>query len=331
MEARDATRNLKPPVEGGGKQEDENGDDYDGGNGGNRNGGVSGNGGNGNEGNINGGVNGKGNGGGNGNGNDNGNGNRYGGGNGYNFGGFMPVARECTYQDFLKYQPLNFNGTKGVVGLTRWFEKMEKRAVGIEAAYAMTWTELMKLMIEARFEEFVLLCTIMVPDEEDKVKRFIGGLPDNIQGNKLKGYARNAKNKRRFNYNLRDNLGQQPAFKRQNVEGQNVASAYTAGNNERKGNDCPKSRNQIRRNKTGNKTGSNEATAKAYAIGGGGTNPDSNVVMGTFLFINCYTSMLLDSGADRSFVSSTFSALLDVAPSSLDTSYIVELANGRIS
>ncbi|GKB38243.1 putative reverse transcriptase domain-containing protein [Tanacetum coccineum] len=58
--------------------------------------------------------------GGNGNG---GNGN--GGGNGYNPGGFVHVARECTYQDFLKCQPLSFNGTEGVVGLTRWFEKME--------------------------------------------------------------------------------------------------------------------------------------------------------------------------------------------------------------
>ncbi|GJV22387.1 putative reverse transcriptase domain-containing protein [Tanacetum coccineum] len=41
--------------------------------------------------------------------------------------------------------------------------------------------------------------------------------------------------------------------------------------------------------------------------------------------------MLFDSGTDRSFVSSTFSALLDVAPSTLDTSYAVKLANGRIS
>nr|GEW90955.1 putative reverse transcriptase domain-containing protein [Tanacetum cinerariifolium] len=35
--------------------------------------------------------------------------------------------------------------------------------------------------------------------------------------------------------------------------------------------------------------------------------------------------------ADRSFVSTTFSALLDVTPSTLDTSYVVELADGRIS
>ncbi|GJV13336.1 hypothetical protein Tco_1354877 [Tanacetum coccineum] len=32
----------------------------------------------------------------------------------------------------------------------------------------------------------------------------------------------------------RDNCGQQPPFKRPNVRGQNVARAYTAGNNERK-------------------------------------------------------------------------------------------------
>ncbi|GJY22657.1 putative reverse transcriptase domain-containing protein [Tanacetum coccineum] len=99
--------------------------------------------------------------------------------------------------------------------------------------------------------------------------------------------------------------------------------------------ECPKLRNQNRRNqvrnKTGNQTGGNEATVKAYTIGGGGTNPDSNVVTGMFLLNNCYASMLFDSGADRSFVSSTFSALLDVTPSTLDTSYAIVLADGRIS
>ncbi|GKG53603.1 hypothetical protein Tco_0555003, partial [Tanacetum coccineum] len=65
-------------------------------------------------------------------------------------------------------------------------------------------------------------------------------------------------------------------------------------------------------NKTTNQTGSNEATTRAYAIGGGGANLDSKVV------------------TDRSFVSSTHSALLDVAPSTLDTSYAIELADGRI-
>ncbi|GJV54896.1 hypothetical protein Tco_1455901 [Tanacetum coccineum] len=282
LEARDAARNLEPLVEGGGEQEDKNGDDYEGGNG-------------------NGGVNGNGNGGGNGNGNDNRNGNANGGGNGYNFGGFMPVAQECTYQDFLKCQPLNFNRTEGVVGLTCWFKKME---TGNVIAAEPT-----------RLQDAILIA-------------------NNLMDQKLKGYAKSAENKRRFDNNPRDNHGQQPAFKRQNVRGQNVARAYMVGNNERKGKDCPKLRNQNSsnktRNKTGNKTGNNEATIKAYDIGGGGANHDSNFVTGTFLLNNCYDSMLFDSVADRSFVSSTFSALLDVVPSTLDTSYAVELANGRI-
>ncbi|GJT52144.1 hypothetical protein Tco_0978301 [Tanacetum coccineum] len=139
----------------------------------------------------------------------NGNGRNGNGGNGNpnkNNRDARPVVRECTYQDFMKCQPLNFKGTKGVVGLTRWFEKMEtmfhisnypekyqvkyatctllnsaltwwnshKRTVGTDAAFVMSWRELMKLMAE------------------------------------------------------------QPPFKRPNVRGQNVARAYTAGNNERK-------------------------------------------------------------------------------------------------
>ncbi|GKD01094.1 hypothetical protein Tco_1171368, partial [Tanacetum coccineum] len=35
------------------------------------------------------------------------------------------ATRECTYPDFMKCQPLNFKGTKGVVELTQWIEKME--------------------------------------------------------------------------------------------------------------------------------------------------------------------------------------------------------------
>ncbi|GKA72745.1 hypothetical protein Tco_0778961 [Tanacetum coccineum] len=35
------------------------------------------------------------------------------------------AVRECTYQDFMKCQPLFFRGTEGVVDLTQWFERME--------------------------------------------------------------------------------------------------------------------------------------------------------------------------------------------------------------
>ncbi|GJY02455.1 putative reverse transcriptase domain-containing protein [Tanacetum coccineum] len=52
---------------------------------------------------------------------------------------------------------------------------------------------------------------------------------------KLKGYAvKNAENKGSLKVNQRDNRGQQPPFKRPNVGGQNLAKAYTVGNNEKK-------------------------------------------------------------------------------------------------
>ncbi|GJR48371.1 putative reverse transcriptase domain-containing protein [Tanacetum coccineum] len=88
------------------KNQSQNGSDGDNGNGGNGNG-KNGNGGNGNP-------------------NENGRGDR-------------PVARECTYQDFMKCQPLNFKGTEGV------------RTIGIEAAFSMSWRELMKLMTEVYY------------------------------------------------------------------------------------------------------------------------------------------------------------------------------------
>ncbi|GJV23025.1 hypothetical protein Tco_1375720 [Tanacetum coccineum] len=68
----------------------------------------------------------------------------------------VQTARPYFYADFMKCQPLNFKGTKGVVGLTRWIEKMESvfnisgcaiknqiRTLGPEA-YAMTWEVLKK-------------------------------------------------------------------------------------------------------------------------------------------------------------------------------------------
>nr|GFC14277.1 hypothetical protein [Tanacetum cinerariifolium] len=36
-----------------------------------------------------------------------------------------PVARECTFVDFMKCSPITFRGNERAVGLIRWIEKME--------------------------------------------------------------------------------------------------------------------------------------------------------------------------------------------------------------
>nr|GFD31571.1 reverse transcriptase domain-containing protein [Tanacetum cinerariifolium] len=63
------------------------------------------------------------------------------------------LTRECTYQDFMKYQPLYFKvqGTD----VTRYNQ---------------------------RFQELALLCVRACPEESDRVERYIGGLPDSIHG-----------------------------------------------------------------------------------------------------------------------------------------------------
>ncbi|GKA68530.1 putative reverse transcriptase domain-containing protein [Tanacetum coccineum] len=235
-------------------------------------------------------------------------------------------------------------------GALTWWNS-HKRTVGVDAAYAMTWKALMRLMTE------------MVPKEEDQVEKYIGGLPDNIQRNviaaeptrlqdaiciannlmdqKLKGYAiKKDENKRRFDNNSRDNHGQQQKpFKRQNVNGQNMAKAYTVGNNvERRGyagafpycnkyrmchtpprrkreaqghyrSECPKLRNQNRRNKTGNKIiGTMQAKRQeAYAIGERrelARIPTSswNVPISYNRFVLCY---LISGAVERTLISSS--------------------------
>ncbi|GKD89667.1 putative reverse transcriptase domain-containing protein [Tanacetum coccineum] len=86
----------------------------------------------------------------------------------------------------------------------------------------------------------------------------------------------------------------------------------------------------MKNNNRGNQAGNSNAPAKVYAVGRAGTNPDSNVVTGTFLLNNHYAFVLFDTGADRSFVYTTFSSQIDITPTALDHYYDVELADGRI-
>nr|GFB60746.1 hypothetical protein [Tanacetum cinerariifolium] len=123
----------------------------------------------------------------------------------------ITTPQECTYTDFLKCQPMSFQGTEGVIGsaLSRWNSHMV--AVGQDVAYAMPWAALKKIITSKyclrgkiqklesefwnlkvkgldllnynhRFQELALMCERMFPGEEAKVERYIGGLPDMIHG-----------------------------------------------------------------------------------------------------------------------------------------------------
>ncbi|GJR97880.1 putative reverse transcriptase domain-containing protein [Tanacetum coccineum] len=107
---------------------------------------------------------------------------------------------------------------------------------------------------------------------------------------------------------------------------QNVVTCYECGVQGHFKKDCPKLKNGNR----GNQRGNVNAPAKVYVVGNAGTNPDANVVTGTFLLNDRYASILFDTGADRSFVTTTFSSLIDITPTTLDHYYNVELADEKI-
>nr|GEX11890.1 hypothetical protein [Tanacetum cinerariifolium] len=132
-----------------------------------------------------------------------------GGGHGHNFGGLMHVARECTYQDFLKCQPLNFNEIEGVVGLTHWFKKMETvfHISNCPQKYQVKYVTCTLLNSGLTWWNSHKRAIRMVPDEEDKVERFVGGLLDNIQGNVISAEPTS----------LQDAI-RQPAFKQKILE-----------------------------------------------------------------------------------------------------------------
>ncbi|GJY36028.1 putative reverse transcriptase domain-containing protein [Tanacetum coccineum] len=92
--------------------------------------------------------------------------------------------------------------------------------------------------------------------------------------------------------------------------------------------DCPKLKNKDGGNR--NAQGWVYAVGNAEKRGNASGNPDANVVTGTFLLNNYYASILFDTGADRSFISTAFSSLINVTPTLLENCYDGELADGKL-
>nr|GEW22327.1 retrovirus-related Pol polyprotein from transposon TNT 1-94 [Tanacetum cinerariifolium] len=183
------------------------------------------------------------------------------------------------------------SGTKGVVGLSCWFEKMESifhisgcavgnqvkfttctmldvaltywnghvRTLGHDAADVMTWETLKKKLTDKYCpKELALICTKFLADKTEKVDKYISGLPDDIHGNVISARPKTLDEDIELTNDLMDQK----------------LHTYAERQNDNK--------------------------RKA------------------------------DAGADRSFISTVFSALLNIAPTALDNHYDVELTDGKI-
>nr|GEW18165.1 hypothetical protein [Tanacetum cinerariifolium] len=239
----------------------------------------------------------------------------------------MPVARECTYTDFLKCQPLNFKGTKGVVGLTQCgLPNMIRRSV--KAFKPKTMQEEQSNQ-EQPFKRNNVERAYTVGHGEKKPYK--GSNPMCLKCD----YHHNGQctpkctNYKMIGHSAHD-CKSQPATANNNQRAQGanqrVLTCFECGAQGHFRSNCLKLNNRNQ----GNQARNGNAVARAYDVGTTKTNPNSNVVTGTFLLNNRYALILFDTGVDRSLVSTAFSSLIDIIPTTLDHGYDVELADGRI-
>ncbi|GKD79383.1 putative reverse transcriptase domain-containing protein [Tanacetum coccineum] len=80
----------------------------------------------------------------------------------------------------------------------------------------------------------------------------------------------------------------------------------------------------------GRRNQGNQARGRAFMLGAEEARQDPNIVTGTFTLNNHFATTLFDSGADYSFVSTTFLPLLGLEPSDLGFKYEIEIASGQL-
>nr|GEZ08610.1 reverse transcriptase domain-containing protein [Tanacetum cinerariifolium] len=200
-------------------------------------------------------------------------------------------------------------------------------------------TEPVEMVMTAMIQELVAEGQNELLTNALTVEKYVGGLPNMIQGSvmaskpktmqdviefatelmdkKIHSLAdRQVENKGKLDDTSRNNQKQQQPFKMYNV-----TRAYNVGLVEKKVYEgykplCPK--------------WNDGATTRAYAVGNAGENSNANVVTGMFFLNNRYAFILFDTGADRNFLSTAFSSLIDIVPTALDHDYDVELADGKV-
>ncbi|GJQ93202.1 reverse transcriptase domain-containing protein [Tanacetum coccineum] len=192
------------------------------------------------------------------------------------------TVRECTYQDFMKCQPVFFRGTEEVVNLTQWFERMEtvfrisnctvenqvKFATCTLMGTALTWWNSHARTVtndvaswgtlkvqgtdvvayNQRFQELALLSDRMFPEEADKIERYVGGMPDLIYSSVVASKPKTMQEAIEMATDLMDRR------------------INTLAENKRKLEDTPRNNQTYQQNKRQN-------TGRAYAAGNGDRKP----------------------------------------------------------
>ncbi|GJY42869.1 putative reverse transcriptase domain-containing protein [Tanacetum coccineum] len=221
-----------------------------------------------------------------------------------------PVARKCSYKEFMSCQPINFKGTKGAVRLIRWFERTES----VFSRSNCTEDRKVKFATGTLTEEALSWSYVVTPTENNG---YIGNRPlckkctlhhtgpctvKCNTCNKVGHLTKNCRNKG-------------PAT------GSNLlpvtVTCHACGEKGHYANQCRKTTN-------------NNAQGRAYMLRDRNAHQDPNIVTGMFLLNQHLARVLFDSGADKSFVSISLASMLNIPPITIDTFYNIKMADGNL-
>ncbi|GJT92603.1 putative reverse transcriptase domain-containing protein [Tanacetum coccineum] len=267
------------------------------------------------------------------------------GGNGRN--------NRCSYKAFLACNPRDYDGKGGTVAFTRWIEKMEsviknngcaenqkvKYAASSFINKALTWwnTQVQARGREAgigytdRFYELAKLVPYLVAPESKRIGRYVNGLPPQILGMLQATQPTTIQSAILKAGILTDEAVRcgtltRNSDKRKEVE--ETSCVLTVRNratlpkivghrsSDHLRNTCPKL------NRAPGQAG-NRLALEVDAL------QDPNIVTSTFSLNDHFATVLFDSRADFSFISTKFAPLINVKPSIVSHGYVIEVANGK--
>nr|GEW82873.1 putative reverse transcriptase domain-containing protein [Tanacetum cinerariifolium] len=221
------------------------------------------------------------------------------------------ITGDCKEKDKVKFATATLQGR----ALTWWNGRID--SMGIDAGNGTPWTEVRKWMTEEFYPQSVLqrleqeLYNLKLkgtdndgPAGIDKAVRLAYQLMGQIIQDKTDEVSEGEKRKGEGDRGGRD------------------VTCFNCNEKVHRKRDCPKLK------KNGQGTNNHGAVYKLRAVD---AQQDPKDITGTFLLNNRYATALFDSGADKSFVSTNFSTLIDIELVKLDTSYEVELADEKVT
>ncbi|GJS87599.1 putative reverse transcriptase domain-containing protein [Tanacetum coccineum] len=210
------------------------------------------------------------------------------------------VSRGCTYKEFLACNPKEYDGKGGAILLVHLLVRLSRSGT-LKSTHKVE---------KPLFHKLARLVPYLVTLEGKRIERYVYGLAPQIRGMVAATEPKTIQKAVQIAGTLTDEALRNGSIKK---------------NPEKRGNGEEPSKDRNGRRNQGN-----HARGRAFSLRADEACQDPNIMTGTFTLNDHYATTLFDSGADYSFVFTTFIPLLDIEPSDLGFSYEIEIASGQL-